>query len=250
MATSDVENVINEINHKNEINNRNEIRRDEFYHQNGIDHQNGINRHQITSSNASTPLSREMHSAFSKYINSNISTSNLLWDDENEAVIKCYAEKAQGYQFIYGKCYYYYRNLYLWISIPLGILMVVLSSTQTFLMTLKQGYPQIDDNILQIVTAIMTYAVAILSAIYVKFNFEIKIKGCKDVVKICNSYESDMRTLLSLPVEMRINPLTAIKNAAIDYEKISNIENEIQVPQDILESYKTAFENKCKLFDV
>jgi hypothetical protein len=192
-------------------------------------------------------IQKELNSSFSKYIiNKEL---NLQWGIEDEAIIKCYAEKASGYQFIYGKCYYYYRNFYLFISVPLAIMTIILSSTQTFMVALKENNSNINENALNIVNMIFTYIVAILMAIHVKFNFEIKIKNCKDIIKKCNSFENEMRTLLNLPIEMRVNPVIAIRNASIDYETISNIEDDIQVPKFILDKYRIAFENKCKLFE-
>jgi len=189
-------------------------------------------------------------SSFSKYLNTNIENEKQVWTLSEEKLIKVYIEKAAGYKYIYSKCYYYYRNLYLWISIPLGVLIIILTSAQTIFTTLKNVYSEINDNVFNIVSTIISYLVAIFVGIQIKYNFEMKVHQCKNLVEQFDEFEQELKTIINLPVEIRSTPYNVIKNMQIEYHKLVKNDEKIQIPKFIINEYTNKYKGKITLVEL
>lgn len=195
-----------------------------------------------------------------KYVNTQSVSKHHKWSRSSEKTINKYIQKSLGYKSLYYETYFMYsfwhRIIFFVMVLANGFSLLFQAISSTLVVTSDSTDKNISDSqknrntILTIISAVSTALVTATVALYTQTRYDIYATGCRDAALAFSDFADDLKTLLTIPREIRADPYQIIHTIQIDYKKILKNYAKFEIPHNIFKKFTNAYTNKGIILDI
>lgn len=193
-----------------------------------------------------------------KYMNAQNTNEQQRWSRSAENTINKYVKKSIGYKKLYYETHFtysFYHKIMITLLILANCFAIGFQSISSTLIITGDGATNTTSSstrtqVLGIITASATAAVAIITFIYAQTRFDTYAVGCKNAAITFSDFADDLKTLLSIPRRYRSDPYQVINTVQSDYKRILKSNTEYEIPHYIYKKFLKDKNNRQYIIDI